>query len=391
MFGLYFKLFSLSFGFMYLGGVYLIYILKQIGYYKNFNIDVIYDAALFYCIFCVAYISVGFLRLRCRSFNIAVGLTERASRLSLVISILAIVLYIYFNGFVLFKFSGYSARYESNSGFGVVTLMMLSFYVYVSLRLYQLQYSIGGLDKFFWINIFVFLILTFVVLGGHRQLGLGALIGAVIYIASSKRRGYNFIVIWSLIFLLMISGAALVRYGFGFSGGGFEMALIYFFDSVTPINAHADILNYSRGRVVFPDLIYNQFLAYIPRFVWGDKPMQILNGGNYYTSYVLGFDDFITYSPTVIGELILAHGRYFWLGGIFAGVLLSFIDKLIRERGLLSVALIVYSPILIFNLYREGFYVFLSRFSMYLIIFFAITFVVRMKRGGAGANKFTSF
>jgi len=188
----------------------------------------------------------------------------------------------------------------------------------------------------------------------------------------------------SIIFLPFVLSVAILRYEFDrlLISDLFEIVVIYFYDGLTPLDAHVNIINYLKYKnAPGIDIAINQFLVYVPRGIWLSKPDIIMNGGNYYSSEILGRISVITYSPTMLGELLLVHGSLYFFGAIPLAFFIKKIDSFIFTRSYIGIVFVIYSFVAIFNLYREGLYVFLSRIFVMMILGFIFYSASRIKFG----------
>lgn len=369
---LFFSLFSLSFIFLYAGGPIMGLLLEHNGHYRAFSIHAVVQGFGFYFIFLAATLFINKLKLTAPHLRITYHNPDRLSRAlyiaPLIVSGTALLLYFQKNGLVITSLDGYESRYTSNLGLGAYTLAMQLFYLFAAGVIFARR---NIPTKTLLLASLFFFIITFLVLGGHRQLGLGVSAGIFIYLAIEKRISKNILGATLLAILAISLASAIFRHdhaNFNFSAA-VNTILIYFYDGLTPLDAHVQIVQHSNYyRLPGAELIANQFFSYIPRFLWPNKPDFVLNGGNYYTFEILGRSAFVTYSPTLIGELILTHGPYFYLIAPVLAIIVSELDRKVHTRTYFGIVLIIYSPILAFNLYREGFYVFLSKLTIIYII-----------------------
>lgn len=376
---LFFTLFSASFALMYLGGTLASDLLNTLGYYKTFNPVALLQASIYYLIFIISFIALK----KIKSFYQSPPLHYKPSRalyiFPLTISIVSIFLYFSKNGLVLLGAESYESRYTANFGLGAFTLGMQLYYLYIAGLIF---YKKDIPTKSLLIVSIGFAILTFLLLGGHRQLGLGVIIGILTYLVLEKKINANIFWLAVIVFIPISLGSAILRYDYhNISISEIIISiLIFFYDGITPINAHSEILNFtsyygSPGSTI----AFQQFASYIPRFIWSDKPEILMNGGNYYTSMILGRSSLVTYSPTLIGELLLVHGNYFYLTAPFLAGIIIKLDAIVRSRSFLGLVLIMFAFTLCFNLYREGLYVFLSKIAVILLLTQVVVIFSRLR------------
>lgn len=272
-------------------------------------------------------------------------------------------------GLVLLKNGGYENRYDANVGMGGYSLffsMGLFACTLLSLRAESarekrkaLIYTIG------------YCAITFVVLGGYRQLGFAALFSLGVIALMRRDVSFAKFLVLSGALIVVTLVVAIFRYTGTSSdgvGGIYGKLLIFFYDGFAPVDAFYNIVEYCKFHGVSENVIANQFATMIPRSLWADKPLIVLNAGNFYTQNVLGREGSITYSPTLLGELYLAGGpKACLLGSLISGAILRALDEIvIRSSSRLVVAfLFSFAFVFVFNLYREG----LSVLTTKLILF----------------------
>ena len=375
---LYYSMFALSFCLLYVIGPALSSYLNNQGYYKPFDNAILYQAALFFSLFSLSYfffknITKNKKQIRYRPVR------KHIYTIPLALTGLALMLYFVKNGFVISKLDGYETRYTANVGAGIYTQFMQLFYFFIAGLIYKK--GVDSPKKLILISL-AFFVITFALLGGHRQLGLGVIIGIFFYLMLEKKISPHSFLIIFIPFLIFSLAIAVLRY----ENDSLDIeqiikfVIIFFYDGLTPTEAHTNILQYVHSNG-YPGLsiITNQFGAYIPRDIWTDKPLLMLNGGNYYTSIVLGRTSVVTYSPTLLGELILAHGPYFYFAAIPTGVLFCAIDRSVNARTYFGITMILFSFTIIFNFYREGLYVFLTKI-IFIFIFSRILYAISRTR-----------
>lgn len=294
----------------------------------------------------------------------------------------AFLIYFSKQGLVIFKDGGYENRYEANQGLGVVSQLLIFFYFGFSIWVKQV--FMKNLDgpvsvrsyKEILIVALLFAFSTFVLLGGHRQLGFGVVFLLMYVFYQSNIIKLHQVIIGAIAALVLVTLVAVYRYeNLDVSERGVMFYLVIFlFDGLTPVNAYYDIYNdiVQYGSAGF-NVALDQLMYIIPRFIWEDKPEIIINGGNYYTQFILGRKSLVTYSPTLLGELMIVHGV---VGALLLAPLVSLFvaiyDKICATHSSIGFILISLAPLIAFNLYREGFYVVLTKMtltSLFLFLF----------------------
>lgn len=292
--------------------------------------------------------------------------------MSFLLAFGSITVYIVINGLVLFKTGGYINRYETNVGLGLVTalfpfgLLFLNYHYFLTRR----KWIVFVLAVFY-------AIIVFIVKGGQRQIGFAAIFNYFMLLYIDKRIKLMQIIFLSILGLLFINFVALFRYYDNIMDVGIEKMIpligIYIFDGIIPIDAFYNIVEYvDRAGPPGVGIVFNQFSTLVPRMIWNSKPLVVLNAGNFYTKEILNIKDFITYSPTFLGELYLIGGVVVCIIGSFSSglILRSFDDEIKEKRGSRMIIIISLSFLLLFNLYREGLFVFLTfiiSFSLFLV------------------------
>ncbi len=272
-------------------------------------------------------------------------------------------------GPVLFKQGGYENRYDANVGMGGYSLffsMGLLGCTLLSLRAVTAKEKRKAL-----ICTVAYCVLTFVVLGGYRQLGFAALFSLGVISLMRKDISFGRFLILSGSLIVVTLAVAMFRYT-GTSaddiGGVYGRLIIFLYDGFAPVDAFYNIVDYSKNHGISENVIFNQFATAVPRSIWPDKPLIVLNAGNFYTQVVLGRTDAITYSPTLLGELYLAGGAVACLiGSLISGVFLRFFDEIIiRSKSKLMVSFFFsFAFVFIFNLYREGISVLVTKIMLF--------------------------
>lgn len=385
-------LFLISYSLLYFVGPIINLIIESFGIYKVQGLD-FFGAilpALFLLLTVTTYFFIKlFLNSKYfnyhRSANVINNDDKVFSFISLVVFIASSLVYVYKSGFVLFSSGGYENRYSSNIGLGIFSQLLICFYFYYSIQIkdFLTEGTVFKKKTVVLVGVF-FCIYTFILLGGHRQLGFGIFFMVAILLLHLRDITIMQLLFFGLLGLFAVLFSAVLRYDIELVGLHEYITIfsIFLFDGITPFNAYSDIYNdVTSFGVVGLTIIRDEFATLIPRFLWSDKPEIIYNAGNYYSQEILGRPDAITYSPTLLGELLLVHGKGLLFISIPLGFLLASLDRILINNSRLSFVLLSLSPLLIFNLYREGFYVFTKRLLLYLIIFLLISFL----------SKFVSF
>ncbi|MEX3979639.1 WzyE family oligosaccharide polymerase [Paraburkholderia sp. EG287A] len=275
-------------------------------------------------------------------------------------------------GVVLFKEGGYENRYDANVGMGGYSLffsMGLLGCTMLSLRAETKRKKRIALGC-----TIAYCVMTFVVLGGYRQLGFASLFSFGVIALMRGDISFLKFTMFSGLLVIITLAVAMLRYT-GTSaddvGGVYGRLIIFLYDGFAPVDAFYNIVEYSKNHEISENVFVNQFLTVIPRAIWSDKPLVVLNAGNFYTQVVIGRTDAITYSPTLLGELYLIGGNVMCCAGVFvSGIALRVLDEIvIRSRKKILVAFFFsFSFVFVFNLYREGVSVFLTKIMLFGVV-----------------------
>lgn len=376
-------LFIMSFSVLHIGGELLNGVMLFYGIDKVEGGD-FYGTMLpmlFLFIFIISYVFFNIIVPYFSKNTLLSDIDDIIIKLSFGIFTIALLIYISKSGLVLFSDGGYINRYEKNLGLGVVTQLLIFFYFGFSIWLRKKVLSTPGTMRDMlppMILGVMFCIVTFLALGGHRQLGFGVffVIGLLLY--EMKKLSRVQLITLSVFAVSFLTLSAVFRYDVNISSFGdlVKIFAIYTFDGLTPIDAYYNIYNYVSTYGPEDGVLSNLFLSLIPRTIWSEKPEIMMNAGNVYTQFILGRVTAITYSPTMLGELLLIHGLYFvpFLAPALAFVMVM-LNRLVATGSRLGYIFLSLSPLLVFNLYREGFYVMIKRIILYLI-FIAFIFLI---------------
>lgn len=282
------------------------------------------------------------------------------------------------NGFLLFKLDSYSQIFSSSVA-GVALKRFFYFFIPAMLIVYFLKPT--------WRNWLLFLVftvafglLTYVIVGGTRAnialaLALFLFIGIV--------RGY--ITLWMLVCagVFAVVGMfwlALQRYSLDVTGSEAFYTFLYLTrDTFSPWENLALLLKHY-DQIEFQGLapIARDFYVFIPKWLWPERPDQILNTANYFTWEVLNYHSGLAISPTLIGSLVVMGGITFIpLGAIAVGFIVKWFDWLYlkgqqeknRYKGAILQAFCFGAIFNLIVLVREGADSFFSRVVFYILVF----------------------
>jgi hypothetical protein len=284
-------------------------------------------------------------------------------------------------GLVLLKSGGYENRYDANVGMGGYSLFFAVGLLGCSLASFRAITTSQKRNAA--LATIGYCALTFAALGGYRQLGFAALFSLGVLAVLRRDVSFKRFMLMSTVLIVISLGVAMFRYtgssadeAWGVTGRLF----IFFYDGFAPVDAFFNIVKYVDFHEVRTNVLLNQLLTPVPRFIWASKPLIVLNAGNFYTQFVLGRTDAITYSPTLLGELYLLGGSFACAIGLFiCGVVLRVFDEvIIRARNKMFVAfMFAFSFVFVFNLYREGIEVLITKFILYGLVVAVMSLLAR--------------
>ncbi|WP_260178372.1 WzyE family oligosaccharide polymerase [Paraburkholderia tropica] len=303
---------------------------------------------------------------------------------TLIVSfLLAMVIYVAISGGpVLFKSGGYENRYDANVGLGGYSLFFSM--GLLSCTLFSLRSRTKNEKRKAAMWTVVYCILTFIVLGGYRQLGFAAMFS--LSVISLMRRDISFVKFLLLSIVLVVLALAVATFRYSDSGihdmtGMYGRLFIFLYDGFAPVDAFYNIFEYCINRDIRENVMINQFATIVPRVIWPGKPLIVLNAGNFYTQQVLGRSGAITYSPTLLGELYLTGGAIACAVGVFiSGVILRFLDEIIIRSANKAVVLFLFSFsfVFVFNLYREGLGVLVTKIFVFGVAFYFVLILSKL-------------
>lgn len=288
-------------------------------------------------------------------------------------------------GPVLFREGGYENRYDANLGMGGYSLFFPM--GLVACTLIALRAQSGAQKRTATLVTVLYCALTFVVLGGYRQLGFAALFSIGVIALLRRDLSYRRFLVLCAVLIVSTLAVAIFRYTGTTddeSGGLAGRLFIFLYDGFAPVDAFYNIVEFGRNHAVPVNVLANQFMTAVPRWAWPDKPLVVLNAGNFYTQNILRRADAITYSPTLLGELYLLGGVWGCAAGAFvSGVALRVFDEIVlRSRNRSRVVfLFSFAFVLVFNLYREGFGVLATKLLLYGGVFAVLLFLARLASG----------
>lgn len=291
-------------------------------------------------------------------------------------------------GPVLMKEGGYENRYDANVGMGGYSLFFSLGLMACTLASLRAETSKEKLRVV--AGTFMYCLLTFIVLGGYRQLGFAALFSIAVIAVLRRDISFGKFIVVSVVLVTATLAVAIFRYTGTASdqtGGLTGRLFIFLYDGFAPVDAFYNIVEFCRYHDVTENVLLNQFLTAVPRFMWSGKPAIVLNAGNFYTQVVLGRTDLITYSPTLLGELyLLGGGAACAMGAFISGCILRAFDEIIllSKHKMLVAFLFSFSFVFVFNLYREGIEVLVTKTILYGLAVLLVLATTRLLTGLKG-------
>jgi antigen polymerase len=168
-------------------------------------------------------------------------------------------------------------------------------------------------------------------------------------------------------------------------------------DTFSPIKSFSNILDYyASGKNDFLgySVWTNEISSLVPRFFWSEKPIQVINAGNYYTQEIINYERAVTISPTLLGSSYIVAGNFgILLTALISGILFKWLDVkfYIANRHVSNTTAwdnnhISYSVFYYFILFytfaaaREGLEVFIQRFIVSYILFLFVVITAKYGR-----------
>ncbi len=276
----------------------------------------------------------------------------------------------------------YNDRLTANTGGGLSIILMYA-YIPALILIYISKPSKISLIICLLLSVFCGLI-YYVVIGGSRNVlaaGIFSLIYLALYFKHITKKFLALIIVCGVFTLMILE---LYRYANNITdainfimNGGMEV-ILFAFESFSPMHAVININEALDKRLIEPQYLstfFNEFSIIIPRFLWEDKPINVLNNGYFYTTEVLSLDTNLTMSPTFLGTSLIMFGSWFyWVGGFISGVILFVFDRSFSHSSNLYWKIILLSSVgYLFFWVRDGFEV----FCYILIKFFIVMFIYK--------------
>jgi len=300
----------------------------------------------------------------------------------LSIGVIGLSIYFMKNGFVFLKEGGYENRNESNLGMGYAKIMFeIGFrYALASFLLFRFTKMRFVLSL---IATLIVGILVFLIIGGGRTGALSLFVTTIlIALYYDKTQSRKKILLLGTTFFFIITILTVIRYKYEFSTDNIVLLLYQIQGSFSPIDSFSTIVEVMPKEFDFrADLMFNSFLTLVPRFIWVDKPIEILVASVFFTNEILNYGSFVTISPTLLGELYIYNGLF---GITFGMMIVAFFIRLLsivylkshRTAGMRL--FIVFKLYIAFGLMRDGVSIFARDlfFSFGIFIFLVISIFI---------------
>lgn len=320
-------MFSLFYAMVYLGWYLFVLLINEFVDYKLSSDIVDYVMLLSLCFYFVYSVVYFFLSKTPRLVvhNSSVLLSKetvaRSYKLFLFIGLAGISLFVWQNGIVLFKVSegGYEQKNIANAGSGLARILYsVGFSYFIACRLILFP------SKIYSSIIYSILIgvIIFYSVGGGRATSLFPLAICMFYLIFKQRVSIFKISVGVVLFFAVILLTTIIRYGIVFEDVDNVLiaSIIYKLQgSFSPADSVGVLIQEYQTYLRYPEAIFNNLYYFVPRFIWPDKPLILLNASGYFTSQILNYPVELTISTTLVGEFLVYGGFV----GVFVGAILT--------------------------------------------------------------------
>jgi len=187
------------------------------------------------------------------------------------------------------------------------------------------------------------------------------------------------------IFILILFTTALIfltslRYKYVLSSDVLELIFYQIQGSLSPVDSLAIIMESLDWEIKDLLMFINPFLTMVPRFLWGDKPIEILVPSVFFTKEILNYPNFVTISTGLVGESLLVFGKFWWISPLLVGVLFNILKNSNIRGNLIydKFLFILLSPIF-FGLFRDGLAIFFRDLFLIVIMHYLLRSAMRYK------------
>lgn len=393
--GLFHIVFSVLFGSVIFLGPPLTFLLEYVFSIVSYShISYVYALVIssgFYFVFCFfslilprkvvinAWLSISNTHYNLFSFSI------------MLFGLLSLVIFVLANGFLFFKLNDYDELFSS----GITYSWIRKFFYFFFVGMIALYLNFRT-KAFLYLFLFVCLIfgtLSYLAVGGSRaNLVLSVIFFIILGVKDKHVRLGRILLLLPFVFLLM-SFLAIARYSYIPEGTTLLVKILSLtkgtfspWENVAVIFERYESIEF---QYFWP--IVRDFYQYVPKSLWLETTDVIMNTGNYLTFVVLDNVDGLTFSPTLIGSLLIMGG----VGGVFFGSLLlsyvswffellyfnaSVIRSGYRLENFSKVCLCYCISVIFFqiSLVRDGVDTFISRvifFTAWFVLIFIFTYI----------------
>ncbi|WP_264889434.1 WzyE family oligosaccharide polymerase [Shewanella xiamenensis] len=307
------------------------------------------------------------------------------------LGLFSLIVFVSANGFLFFKLNDYDEIFSSGIAYSWIRKFFYFFFVGM-VALYFKFRTKSFLYLFFFVCL-IFGVLSYFAVGGSRANLLLAVIFFIIIGIKDKHIKFSRIVIFLPFAFLLMSFLAIIRYNYIPEGTTLMINLLSLtkgtfspWENVAAIFERYEVIDFQYFWPVIRD-----FYQYIPKSLWLEDTDVIMNTGNYLTFVVLQNADGLTFSPTLIGSLLIMGG---WFGVFCGSLILSYISwffellyfnsnikRFCYRLDNFSKVCLCYCVSLIFfqiSLVRDGVDTFISRvifFTGWFVALFVLTYI----------------
>jgi antigen polymerase len=330
----FFNIYTIFYWIVMYSGIIIYYFL-----YKDFGFDLLNPKYILMSIFysSIAY-AIFFISYKIFSQKFKIKIFPRVNYVELRVlaftllfmSIISVLIYVIQNGgFLLLKSDSYSDRFTSTLGKGWLTILFpffifsysLFFFIKPSYKKWKIYFFLGFLTG----------TIIFIAIGGGRLL-------IALHVFTFLIIGYHYRFIKLkrifMIVIILIPVSALLAFArakMDFDSNLFQ-GLIFTMNTFSPFDSFVRILTYYDNEMQNYQglsVVYNQFISsFVPRALFPDKPMIVMNTGNFYTQNILHYQSLTTISPSLNGSFYIMYGLIgLILGSIFMGFLMKLLDN----------------------------------------------------------------
>lgn len=197
-------------------------------------------------------------------------------------SALSLLIYFFNNGVSWSSVGDYGDRLDSNAGNGFLLINMIAFIPATILMILRSEKKSTALYGVMFCIIFGGL--YFFIVGGSRNILFSGLFTVILISYFKNYISRRMLFFYTLGMISSISWLMIVRYNVILDGinvtSVLSMLTSYFGDSVSPVDYQSIAVNYVSNNNSFmshPELFINQFSSFVPRFIWPDKPIVVMN------------------------------------------------------------------------------------------------------------------